>query len=32
MSAYVVFTREQTSDSEQLVQYAEKTLLVKVVS
>ena len=29
MSAYVVFTREQTSDSEQLVQYAEKAPLAR---
>lgn len=27
MSAYVVFIREQTSDSEQLAQYAEKAPL-----
>ena len=29
MSAYVVFTREQTSDSEQLVQYAGKAPLAR---
>lgn len=29
MSAYVVFTREQTTDSEQLAQYAEKAPLAR---